>query len=141
MIKNILFFCFSFTFLSVFSQADDILGNWLSADKKAHIEIYKVNNLYYGKMIWLREPNDPKTGKPKLDKMNPTQEKKSRPLLNLTILYNFKFENNEYSTGFVYVCRSGKVYDGKLWLSNNNSLNMRGYAGIFFSTEVWSRIK
>ena len=90
MMKNILFFCFSFTFLSVFSQADDILGNWLSADKKAHIEIYKVNNLYYGKMIWLREPNDPKTGKPKLDKMNPTQEKKSRPLLNLTILYNFK---------------------------------------------------
>ena len=140
--KNLIIIFISTLFSSpLFSQSNSIIGTWLSADKKAHIEIYKSKDVYYGKMIWLKEPIDVKTGKPKLDKENPNTEKKSRPLLDLVILYNFKKEGEEYAGGYVYDCRSGKVYSGKLWLDGNNKLNMRGYAGIFFSTEVWTRIK
>jgi uncharacterized protein (DUF2147 family) len=126
---------------SIFSQSNSIVGTWLTEDKKGHVEIYKSKDVYYGKVIWLKEPNDPKTGKPKLDKENPNAEKRSRPLIDMVFLYNFKKNGEEYTDGYVYDCRSGKVYTGKLWLEGNNKLSMRGYAGIFFSTETWTRIK
>ncbi len=139
----LLFITLSTLFSSVKSTTvdDDILGIWLTEDKKAHIEIYKANNYYYGKIIWLKEPNDPETGKAKLDKENPNASKKSQAIMGMNILYNFKYVNNEYTGGKVYDCRSGKMYTGKLWLTNKNTLNMRGYAGIFFNTEAWFRIK
>ena len=50
-------------------------------------------------------------------------------------------DDDEYVSGKVYDSRDGKTYDGKLWLSENNSLKMRGYVGVFFKTETWTRIK
>lgn len=131
----------SFFTSHVFSQSNSIVGTWLTADKKGHVEIYKSKDVYYGKVVWLKEPNDPKTGKPKLDKENPNSDKKSRTLIDMVFMYNFKKVGEEYTDGYVYDCRSGKVYSGKLWLEGNNKLSMRGYAGIFFSTETWTRIK
>jgi predicted small secreted protein len=57
----------SLTTTTVFAQADSITGTWLTEDKEAHVEISESNNVYYGKIVWLREPNNPKTGKQWLD--------------------------------------------------------------------------
>ena len=54
-----------------FSQADKLLGTWITADKKAHVEMYKSNDIYYGKIIWLAEQNDPVTGFYHCDEMFP----------------------------------------------------------------------
>ena len=57
-----------------FSQSkkgDDILGKWFTENNEAKVEIYKSGDKYYGKIIWLKEPNDKETGKPKKDKNNP----------------------------------------------------------------------
>ena len=51
-------------------KADDILGIWFNEEKDAKVEIYKENGKYYGKVIWLNEPNEPATGLPKLDDEN-----------------------------------------------------------------------
>lgn len=42
-------------------QADDILGLWLNEDEDAHIEVYRENDLYYGKIVWLKFPIDDET--------------------------------------------------------------------------------
>jgi uncharacterized protein (DUF2147 family) len=49
------------------AQADNVIGTWLTEDKEAHVEISKTNNVYNGKIVWLKDPNNPKTGKPWLD--------------------------------------------------------------------------
>ncbi|MGN6648270.1 MAG: DUF2147 domain-containing protein [Cytophaga sp.] len=127
---------------SAFAQADKILGTWLSADKKAHVEIYKnTNGAYYGKIIWLAEPNDPATGKPKVDAKNPDASKRNNPLLGSLTFINFTYKDGEYTGGKIYDCRDGKTYTGKLWLNTDGTLSMRGYIGIFYSTETWTRIK
>lgn len=139
-----LFSILSFIFIStsVFAQADKILGTWLSADKKAHVEIYKTNSgAYYGKIIWLAEPNDPVTGKPKLDSKNPDVAKRSQTILGSLTFINFTYDDEEYTGGKIYDCRDGKMYTGKLWLNSDGTLSMRGYIGFLYSTETWTRVK
>lgn len=47
------------------SDADAVLGKWLNEDKDARIEIYKEGNSYFGKIVWLKEPNE-EDGTPKV---------------------------------------------------------------------------
>ena len=46
--------------LMIFSQqiSDDICGIWLEEKKESHIEIYKINDVYYGKIVWLANPTN-----------------------------------------------------------------------------------
>jgi uncharacterized protein (DUF2147 family) len=125
---------------TIFAQADNIIGTWLTADKEAHVKIYKSNNIYYGKIIWLKELNDPVTGKPWLDKENEVVAKRKLPLIGSKIFWGFTYADGEYVNGNVYDSRDGATYSGKLWLENKNTLNMRGYWGFFFSTETWTRV-
>lgn len=130
-----------FISLPIFAQADKILGTWLSADKKAHVEMYKSNNIYYGKISWLSQPNDLVTGKPQLDTKNPDVSKRSQPVLGLILFNNFTYEDGEYVGGKIYDVRDGKIYTGKLWLNEDGTLSMRGYIGFLYSTETWTRLK
>jgi uncharacterized protein (DUF2147 family) len=134
-------FLFLFIGTSTFAQADKILGTWLSADKKAHIEMYKSNDIYYGKIIWLQQPNDPATGKPKIDAKNPDASKRSQPIVGSLVFYNFKYKDGEYTGGKIYDCRDGQIYNGKLWVNADGTLSMRGYIGFLYSTETWTRLK
>ncbi len=47
--------------------ADAALGTWVTGTGKGHVQLYKQGNKYYGKIVWLQEPND-EQGKPKVDK-------------------------------------------------------------------------
>ena len=52
------------------SNPDDIVGIWRNSTNRAHIQIYRQNGKYYGKILWLKNLVDEK-GNPKLDKKNP----------------------------------------------------------------------
>jgi uncharacterized protein (DUF2147 family) len=127
--------------IAIFAQADNVIGTWLTEDKEAHVEISKTNNVYYGKIVWLKDPNNPKTGKPWLDEKNKDVNKRKLPLLGSKMLWGFTYDDGEYVNGKVYDSRNGATYSGKLWLEDKNTLNMRGYWGIFYSTETWTRVK
>ena len=61
--------------------AADPLGTWYTADNDSQVRIVNCGGALCGSLIWLKEPNDPDTGKPKLDKHNADSSKQSRPLL------------------------------------------------------------
>ena len=46
-----------------------IVGIWRTGDGNAVVRIYKNEQKYQGKIVWLKEPIDPVTGKSKLDKI------------------------------------------------------------------------
>ncbi len=138
----VLFLLFAST-LSVFAQKkDDILGKWLNSSGEGQIEIFKKGEKYFGKLIWIKDPNDEK-GKPKLDVKNPNANLRTKPILGLEIVKDFVFEDEKWTDGKVYDPKTGKSYSGNMSLENPNQLNMRGYVGISLigRTEVWKKVK
>ena len=137
---NIIFFL-----ITIFcqSQSDDILGIWLEEEKQSKIEIYKKNNSFFGKIIWLKEPLD-KHGNEKLDKENPNQLLRNKPIKGLVIMNDLKYKKKgEWTEGEIYDARSGKTYSLEVYMKNSNELELRGYIGLtlFGKSTSWTRVK
>jgi uncharacterized protein (DUF2147 family) len=125
----------------LFAQKEKVEGIWLNQEKEAKIEIYKAKDgKFYGKIIWLREPN--RDGKPKMDMHNPNEKLRTVPELGLLILKKFSKENDtEYEDGTIYDPRNGKTYSCTITVKDINTLSIRGYIGISLigKTNVWTR--
>jgi uncharacterized protein (DUF2147 family) len=123
-------------------SADDIIGTWQTGGKEpAKIQVYKYQDKYYGRIIWLKYPE--KDGKPRVDKKNPDESKRDRQIIGLTILNGFRFDEDdaEWDNGKIYDPESGKTYSCYISLKDKNTLKVRGYVGIslFGRTEIWAR--
>lgn len=139
-----------FLFIAVFLSfqlfarynADDILGVWANSSNKGHIQIYKHDGKYYGKIIWLKHPFDD-MGRPKVDYKNPDESERNNKLLGLVMLRDFKYEDEEWKGGKIYNPQDGKEYKSYLKLTDNKTLSVRGYIGIslFGKTENFIRIR
>lgn len=117
-----------------------VLGKWQTHDKRAIIEIFESKNKYYGKIVWLQKPNN-ENGNPRKDVNNPIKNKRNRALIELTILENFTYQKGEFKGGTIYDPDSGVSYNCKLWLTDNNTLKVRDYCGIFYKTFTWIRVE
>ncbi len=143
MMKSLLIFTFLVASLSSFAQnADAVIGKWLNKDKNAHIYIYKKGDTYFGKIAWLKEPLN-EVNKPKVDEQNPKQSLRTRQILNLEILQNFKFNNGIWEDGTIYDPRYGKTYSCVISLEGNDQLHVRGFIGVSLigRTDTWTRVK
>lgn len=132
----------------VFAQdkksGDDMLGVWLTGSGNGKVEIYKNGSNYQGKIVWLQEPTDPKTGKPKTDINHPNKSNHSRPLMGLVNIWGFNYKgNHEWEGGHIYDPKNGKEYKCIVTMKDKNTLNVRGYIGITLigRTDVWTRSK
>ncbi|OIN57483.1 DUF2147 domain-containing protein [Arsenicibacter rosenii] len=126
------------------SNPDAIVGTWLNGTKKGHIQLYKQGDKYFGKIVWLKEPNDPATGKPKTDVKNENAANHNRPVLGLVNLTNFEYDGgNVWDEGKIYNPEDGKTYSCKLTLKDANTLDVRGFVGISLigKTQTWTRVK
>jgi uncharacterized protein (DUF2147 family) len=123
-------------------EADRLLGVWEPSNGRARVKIEKVGTKYQGKIIWLKEPNDPKTGLPKTDKENSDPALKKGPLMGCRMLKGFEYEGkNVWSDGTIYDPQSGKTYSCIIKMNDPNTLHIRGYIGIsaFGRTDTWKR--
>ncbi|WP_428667816.1 DUF2147 domain-containing protein [Runella sp.] len=145
--KKVQLFLFMILFsLQVLAQnnPDACLGTWLTGSKKGHVQIYKQGDKYFGKIVWLKEPNDPTTGKPKMDVKNPDAQKQSRPLIGMINLRDFKYDGDKiWEDGKIYDPENGKEYSCKIKLVNANQLDVRGFIGVALigRTDSWVRVK
>jgi len=128
------------TTLSFVSYGQSIIGQWETIDdetkeKKAVIEIYKSDNLYFAKIVesYVSEKNalcETCTG-----------TRKGQPIIGLVIIENIKKDGNEFNDGIIIDPENGKTYSCYLELVNNNKLKVRGYLGfsLFGRTQYWIR--
>ncbi|MEA3443217.1 MAG: DUF2147 domain-containing protein [Bacteroidota bacterium] len=133
------------TFKTAIAQkpADRIIGKWYTEENKSLIEVYKKGDKYFGKIIWLKNPNR-EDGSPKLDKENPDEKLKSRTILNMVIMTGLEFdEDNEWEDGDIYDPESGNTYSCMLTLTSPDKIDMRGYIGfsLFGRSTTWVRKK
>lgn len=132
-----------FSGLTVVAQTTktSIVGIWLNQDKAAKIQIYEQGGKLFGKIVWLKEPNE--NGKPKTDNKNPDKARHNDPVINSVMLKNFVFDGNStWEDGTIYDARSGITYSCYLILQEDKTLKVRGYVGIswFGQTNIWTRI-
>ncbi|MBM3434971.1 MAG: DUF2147 domain-containing protein [Bacteroidetes bacterium] len=123
-------------------KADDILGIWFNEEKDAKIEMYKQNNKYYGKVVWLNEPNEPATGLPKLDDENDDELLRSRPVMGLVLANDFVWQGDGlYEDGDIYDPKNGSTYSCYMKFESRTQLKVRGYIGfsIIGRTTYWTR--
>jgi uncharacterized protein (DUF2147 family) len=128
--------------VSLAGSADAIVGIWANSSNKAHINIYRQNGRYFGKIIWLKAPTDDK-GMAKVDKNNPVKDFRTKPLLGLLILRDFKYDDEEWKDGKIYNPEDGKEYKAFIKVKDARTLFVRGYIGFSFigKTEIFHRIK
>jgi uncharacterized protein (DUF2147 family) len=123
-------------------SADDIVGIWKNASGKGHVQIYKQNGKYYGKLVWLRKTHD-EQGLPYLDKNNPDKTECMQPLLGLVMLKDFQFDDGEWKGGKVYNPEDGKEYKSYMKLKDSHTLFVRGFLGFSWigKTLTFQRVK
>jgi uncharacterized protein (DUF2147 family) len=146
--KSLLFICSlfltaSFSIAQV-SEQDRLLGIWEPSNGKARVKIEKIGEKYYGKIVWLREPNDPNTGQPKVDKNNPDVSLRTVPLKGYRLLKDFKYlGKDQWDSGTIYDPENGSTYKCIIKMSDNNTLDIRGYIGVeaLGRTDVWKRLE
>ena len=146
------FFCLLVVYLitsqALSAKADDpdrLVGRWLSAKKKNQVQIYKQGDRYYGKLIWTADPIDPVTKVAKLDKRNPDEKLRTRPVMNLPIITNLAYKgNNVWADGQIYNPEDGRTYGCELTLQDANTLSLHGFMfGMSFlgRTSLWTRVQ
>lgn len=135
-------------FISLMANAqtdgDKLLGVWEPSNGKARVKIDKISDKYFGKIVWLKEPNDPETGQPKVDKNNPDESMQKVPLKGYRMLKDFTYNGkSEWIDGTIYDPENGSTYSCVIKLKDDNTLDIRGYIGIktFGRTDVWKRLE
>lgn len=119
-----------------------IIGTWKNGEGTGMIKITRNGEKFQGQIVWLKEPNDPETGKPKLDKNHPDKVNHARPVMGLTNMWGFKFAKaGVWDGGKIYDPKKGSTYDCTIKMKDDNTLEVRGYIGISLigRTDVWTR--
>ena len=122
-------------------NAQTITGKWKTIDdetkkEKSVIEIFKKGDKYFGKIISIVDPTK-KDSKCTLC----TDSRKDQPIIGMEIIKNLEQDGDEFEDGTILDPKNGKIYDCKIWLEDDNTLNVRGYISFFFRTQEWIRVE
>lgn len=123
-------------------EGDRLLGIWEPSNGLSRVKIEKIGTKYYGRVVWLKVPNDPETSKPKVDKNNPDTSMRKAAIKGLRILKDFTYKGkNEWTNGTIYDPKNGKTYSCVITMKDENNLNIRGYVGVraLGRTDTWKK--
>jgi uncharacterized protein (DUF2147 family) len=120
----------------------DPAGMWLTENGRSRVRVAACGAALCGTVVWLAEPEDPQTGKPKLDKNNADATKRTRPLVGVAILLGAKPAGPNKWTGQVYNAEDGKTYNGTLTEVSPTSLKLEGcvLGGLICKSQQWTRV-
>ena len=121
--------------------AADPFATWLTEDKKGKIHIVNCGGALCGNLVWIQEPMDPETNKPKLDKHNVDASKQGRPLLGIPIVLDMKPNGADKWEGQVYNAEDGNTYSGSFTMTGANSAQLKGciMGGLLCKAQTWTR--
>jgi len=122
------------------AQATEPVGVWLVENGSAKVRVHNCGSALCGKVVWIRQPIDPETGKPWLDKSNVDPRKRGRAVLGIAIAVNMRpGDGSDHWTGHVYSVDHGKVFNGSLTLMTPSRMKIEGCIGVFCQSETWTR--
>jgi uncharacterized protein (DUF2147 family) len=133
---------FAATVLAALSQSSAGLeGTWLTADGSSKIHFEACGAASCGRLVWLRDPIDPMTGKPLLDKNNPDPAQRGRRLLGIVVFTEVLLSRPGEWSAKAYNAEDSNQYAVTLTMRSPDQLALRGcgLGGLICQTEVWTR--
>ena len=126
------------------APVDTAEGRWLTQAKSAIIEIYRCGDRELcGRLVWFRmKPAEQEHNPQALDIHNRTPTLRSRLLCGLVIMWGLQPEGpNQWGGGALYDPETGNTYSGKITLTSDDTLRLRGYIAVslFGRSEEWTR--
>ena len=127
-----------------FAQTSPV-GLWKTIDdktkeEKSHVRIVESGGVVSGKIEKLL---DPAKQDAKCDDCS--DERKGQPVIGMNILRNMKQSADDkaiWEGGDITDPNNGKVYRARLKaVDGGKQLEMRGYIGPFYRTQVWTRVE
>ena len=119
--------------------AADPTGIWLTEAGKATVRVADCGGALCGTIVALKEPNDPQTGKPKIDKNNADAGKRSRAIVGVQILIGLKPDGANRWSGQVYNPEDGKTYAASVTLPDASTIKVQGCLLVICKTNTWTR--
>src|SRR6478609_1300463 len=114
-------------------------GVWLTQSGDARIKVSRCGNALCGRVVWLKEPIDKKTGKAQLDDHNADPALRGRKIVGISLFIDMQAGGANQWSGRIYNADDGKAYASTVTLLPSGSLNVRGCMGTLCAGEDWTR--
>lgn len=127
-----------------FGSEDELIGVWKPSNGRSMVKIEKIGNKYYGRVVWLLEPNNA-DGTARTDINNPDESLRTTPLKGYRIMKDVVYDEGKgvWTGGTIYDPNNGSTYNCTIEIKDNSTIEVRGYIGtaVFGRTDVWQRMK
>lgn len=117
--------------------AQPIAGRWATVDGKAIVAIAPCGKQMCGRIEKIVKPTP---GRPQTDINNPNAALRSKPLVGLALLSDFR-DAGDIWKGTIYDPESGKSYNSKVSRNPNGTLKVQGCIAFFCKTQTWTPIR
>ena len=101
-------------------------GTWLSQDGGTKVRLSDCGGKLCGTVVWLNEPIDRSTGKPKTDKHNPDPAKRARPLIGLQVARGMAPSGPNKWSGRIYNADDGHTYQASFEVEGASTAKLEG---------------
>lgn len=93
-----------------------------------------------GTVVWLHEPVDRDTGKPKTDKLNPDPAKRTRPMIGLQVAGGLAPDGPNKWSGRIYNADDGKTYQASFQVESERTAKVQGCVlSVLCKSHTWTR--
>jgi uncharacterized protein (DUF2147 family) len=133
-----LLFATLFGILPAKSQTDPS-GVWLTQAGDARVHVSRCGGGICGKIVWLRDPIDPKTGQPQVDDKNANPALAQRPIIGLSIFSGMQQVSANKWTGRIYNADDGQTYTAHVTVQSDQALEVQGCVGVLCGGETWTK--
>jgi uncharacterized protein (DUF2147 family) len=115
-------------------------GTWLSQDGATKVRLSDCGSKLCGTVVWLNQPIDSATGKPKTDKHNPDPGKRARPLLGLQVVNGLAASGPDKWSGNIYNADDGQTYQASFKVQSANTAKVEGCVlTLLCKDHTWTR--
>ncbi|HEY0234424.1 MAG TPA: DUF2147 domain-containing protein, partial [Afipia sp.] len=100
--------------MTPFAKAQDAAsaaGVWETEKGDAHVRVSPCGSALCGKIVSLRDPIDPQTGKAQVDDKNPNPALASRPMIGLSLFNSMRPTGPGSWAGLIYNADDGRYYE------------------------------
>lgn len=142
------FFIASFFFIQTARAQTSIGGKscegvWRTIDDesgkvRSHVRIWEAGGKYYGKIEKLLNQTA-EEGEDPICTVCPG-DRKNKKVIEMVIVQGMVKETSRYAQGKILDPKKGKEYQCTMWLTDKNTMQVRGWWGMLYRTQTWNRV-
>src|SRR5258705_10106944 len=120
-------------------SAGNPTGIWLTQAGDAKVRVSKCSGGICGVVVWLKDPINPATGKPRVNDKNPNPSLAKRPMIGLPLFSGMQSSGPNKWSGQIYNADDGNSYASNISVSGPGTLKVEGCVGALCGGETWTR--